>query len=161
MTPGDAGAGRAGLPLPDREPGALRFKHGITRDVVYDSTGLHLRQQLHRRIAASCAPEGAKPTTSTSCSPITTRRPTSGRWPPACRSGGRSNPGQLGAGPCQAPVPAALAALEFLPDTPERRRRWVNIAQRLGMACVFDASRDDLRVLRHAAELAQGPGTPA
>ncbi|HEY0955083.1 MAG TPA: hypothetical protein VGE36_10025, partial [Roseateles sp.] len=48
-----------------------------------------------------------------------------------------------------------------LPDDAQRRRRWVGIAQRLGMACVFDASQDDLRVLRHAAALAKADGDPA
>jgi hypothetical protein len=39
--------------FPDRQPGQLRFKHGITRDVVYEATGLHERQALHRRISAA------------------------------------------------------------------------------------------------------------
>ena len=35
----------------DERPGRLRFKHGIAREVVYESVGLHQRRTLHLRIA--------------------------------------------------------------------------------------------------------------
>ncbi|WP_409982015.1 ATP-binding protein [Roseateles sp.] len=145
--------------FPDREPGALRFKHGITRDVVYDSTGLHLRQQLHRRIAAQLRARGGE--TDNLNELLAYHDAAANEWPLAAQHAEAAGDQALASSAldrAKRQFRAALAALEFLPDTPERRRRWVNIAQRLGMACVFDASRDDLRVLRHAAELAQGLG---
>ena len=39
--------------FPGDKPGTLRFKHGITRDVVYDAVGLRQRRALHLRIAES------------------------------------------------------------------------------------------------------------
>ncbi len=143
--------------FPDREPGALRFKHGITRDVVYDSTGLHLRQQLHRRIAAQLRVRGADRDNLNEL--LAYHDAAANEWPLAAQHAEMAGDQALASSAldrAKRQFRAALAALEFLPDTPERRRRWVNIAQRLGMACVFDASRDDLRVLRHAADLARG-----
>ena len=49
--PAGARARRAGFPLPRRAAGTLRFKHGITRDVIYESVGLRARRALHLRIA--------------------------------------------------------------------------------------------------------------
>src|SRR5262249_4117263 len=40
-------------------PGTLRFKHGITRDVVYASVGLRERERLHRRIGELLELRGA------------------------------------------------------------------------------------------------------
>ncbi|MBC8058170.1 MAG: AAA family ATPase, partial [Rhizobiales bacterium] len=37
--------------FPGEQAGTLRFKHGITRDVIYAAVGLHERKALHRRIA--------------------------------------------------------------------------------------------------------------
>ena len=37
----------------DPASGGLRFKHGITRDSIYESIGLTMRRTLHRRIAAA------------------------------------------------------------------------------------------------------------
>ena len=37
----------------DAAAGGLRFKHGITRDAVYDSIGLNERQALHQRVEAA------------------------------------------------------------------------------------------------------------
>ena len=36
--------------MPRRRPGGFRFKHGITRDAVYESIGLRERQALHQRV---------------------------------------------------------------------------------------------------------------
>ncbi|MGQ3054652.1 MAG: AAA family ATPase, partial [Roseateles sp.] len=44
--------------FPDQRPGLLRFKHGITRDVVYEATGLHERQALHRQISIALSARG-------------------------------------------------------------------------------------------------------
>ena len=49
---------------------------------------------------------------------------------------------------------AALVALDQLPPSRERMLHWIRLSQRLGLACVFDASRDDLALFRRAVELA-------
>ncbi|MEO1662755.1 MAG: adenylate/guanylate cyclase domain-containing protein [Pseudomonadota bacterium] len=35
----------------EKNPGQLRFKHGLTRDAIYDVIGLHERRQIHGEIA--------------------------------------------------------------------------------------------------------------
>ena len=149
--------------FPDQRPGHLRFKHGITRDVVYEATGLHERQALHRRISAELSARGGNELHEQ----LAYHDAAANDWPAAAHHAEAAGDQALAASAldrAKKQFRAALAALEFLPDGDdqgrERRRRWVGIAQRLGMACVFDASQDDLRVLRHAAGLAQADGEP-
>jgi class 3 adenylate cyclase/tetratricopeptide (TPR) repeat protein len=145
--------------FPDQRAGYLRFKHGITRDVVYEATGLHERQALHRRISAKLAArDGAEGQLHEQ---LAYHDAAANDWPAAAQHAEAAGDQALAASAldrAKKQFRAALAALEFLPDDTERRRRWVGIAQRLGMACVFDASQDDLRVLKHAAALAQADG---
>jgi len=145
--------------FPDQAPGHLRFKHGITRDVVYDATGLHERQALHRRISAELSARGGSE--SQLHEQLAYHGAAANDWPAAARHAEAAGDLALAASAldrAKKQFRAALAALEFLPDEPALRRRWVSIAQRLGMACVFDASQDDLRVLKHAASLAAADG---
>lgn len=145
--------------FPDQRPGHLRFKHGITRDVVYEATGLHDRQALHRQISVELAARGG----SELHEQLAYHDAAANNWPAAAHHAEAAGDQALAASAldrAKKQFRAALAALEFLPDGAERQRRWVGIAQRLGMACVFDASQDDLRVLKHAAALAQADGDP-
>ncbi|RZL40517.1 MAG: hypothetical protein EOP35_00575 [Rubrivivax sp.] len=148
--------------FPDQNPGHLRFKHGITRDVVYYATGLHERQALHRRISAELLARGGAE--DQLHEQLAYHDAAANDWPAAARHAEAAGDQALVASAldrAKKQFRAALAALEFLPDDGGEslaRRRWINIAQRLGMACVFDASQDDLRVLRHAAALAAAEG---
>lgn len=154
--------------FPDQHPGHLRFKHGITRDVVYEATGLHDRQALHRRISRELGARGGGE--DQLHEQLAYHDAAAHDWPAAARHAEAAGDQALAASAldrAKKQYRAALAALEFLqgPDeddatSRERRRRWIGIAQRLGMACVFDASQDDLRVLRHAAALAHEDGEP-
>ena len=147
--------------FPDQRPGHLRFKHGITRDVVYEATGLHERQALHRRISFELASHGGPD--GQLHEQLAYHDAAANDWPAAAHHAESAGDQALAASAldrAKKQFRAALAALEFLPDGVDRRRRWVHIAQRLGMACVFDASQDDLRVLKHAASLAQADGDP-
>ncbi|MDR7299653.1 class 3 adenylate cyclase [Pelomonas aquatica] len=154
--------------FPDQTPGHLRFKHGITRDVIYEATGLHERQALHRHISAQLSARGGA--AGQLHEQLAYHDAAANDWPAAAHHAEAAGDQALVASAldrAKKQFRAALAALEFL-QTPEeddgqareRRRRWVGIAQRLGMACVFDASQDDLRVLKHAAALAQADGEP-
>jgi class 3 adenylate cyclase len=149
--------------FPDQQPGQLRFKHGITRDVVYEATGLHERQALHRRISAELSARGGNE--AALHEQLAYHDAAANDWPAAAHHAEAAGDQALATSAldrAKKQYRAALAALEFLPDGDDegraRRRRWIAIAQRLGMACVFDASQDDLRVLRHAAALAQAEG---
>ncbi len=48
----------ADLLFPTDTPGEWRFKHGLTREIVYDLVGLRQRQTLHKQIAAAISASG-------------------------------------------------------------------------------------------------------
>jgi class 3 adenylate cyclase/tetratricopeptide (TPR) repeat protein len=144
------------LIFPGEQSGTLRFKHGIARDVIYDSVGLHQRNALHKRIADTLrehGPSGAQEEV----------------WEllayhyGACRQVAEAAQYAEAAGDkaaaasaldrAQIQYGAALTALD--PDaSPENYGRWMSIVQRLALACVFDPSRKQLEFLRRAVVLA-------
>lgn len=150
--------------FPDRRAGFLRFKHGITRDVVYESIGWHERQSMHRHVAAELRSQIDS----------TPRQPTdellayhggaAGQWEEAVFHAERAGDQALASSAldrAKKQYRAALVALEHQPASAALDAHWVSIAQRFGLACVFDASRADLRVLQHAAKLALAGGDAA
>lgn len=149
--------------FPAEQPGLLRFKHGITRDVIYDSTGLHERQALHRHITAELRAQlvlgGQEPAHEL----LAYHGGAAGQWQDAAHHAEQAGDQALASSAldrAKKQYRAALAALEHLPPSEEVHQRWIAIAHRFGMACVFDASRADLRVLQHATGLAALSGDP-
>ena len=142
--------------FPDQRAGHLRFKHGITRDIVYEAIGLHERQQMHRRIAAELRANDAQVAAHEL---LAYHDGAAGDWAKAFEHAQQAGDQALAVPSldrAKKQYRAALAALEHLAGDDHYRQRWINVAYRFGMACVFDASRADLRVLQHAAELARG-----
>jgi class 3 adenylate cyclase/tetratricopeptide (TPR) repeat protein len=144
------------LIFPGEQSGTLRFKHGIARDVIYDSVGLHQRNALHKRIADTLrehGPSGAQEEV----------------WEllayhyGACRQVVEAAQYAEAAGDKAAAASAldraqiqygvALTALD--PDaSQENYERWMSIVQRLALASVFDPSRNQLEFLQRAVVLA-------
>jgi len=150
--------------FPAERPGLLRFKHGITRDVIYESTGLHERQALHRHITAELRAQMVQSQLEPAHELLAYHGGAAGHWQDAAHHAEMAGDQALAASAldrAKKQYRAALAALEHLPPGREVELRWIAIAQRFGMACVFDASRADLRVLRHAAGLARQSGDAA
>ncbi|WP_083748531.1 adenylate/guanylate cyclase domain-containing protein [Pelomonas sp. KK5] len=147
--------------FPDSRPGYLRFKHGITRDIVYEAIGLHERQAMHRQIAAELR---ADPAHAAAHELLAYHDGAAGDWASAAHHAEQAGDQALAVSAldrAKKQYRAALAALEHQAADENYRLRWIGIAQRFGMACVFDASRADLRVLQHAAELARSSEDPA
>ena len=137
------------------DSGNLRFKHGITREVIYQSVGLREREQTHLRIAELLRERcveggrddlfeplvyhyraGAKPdlAADTPSAPVTRhwRQP---RW--------------------TARELSTCTALDLLELSDETYPRWISIVQRLGLACVYDPARDQLPIFLRAVALAE------
>ena len=148
--------------FPDRE-GMLRFKHGLTRDVIYESVGLRERRSLHLQIAEAL-----------------TRHAENGHEQPhealAYHFGGAGHPAKaskhaVAAGDIAATMSvldraktlyhAALTRLDETEPDDTLATRWLDIANKLGLICVFDASRKDLPVFERGLELARRRGDPA
>ena len=141
--------------------GMFRFKHGITRDVVYQSIGLIQRRALHRRIAEI----------------LEKFRTVEGREEPyealAYHYAGcadhleASRYAELAGDRAMASAAldlarqqyaAALASLDQLEPTPERRRRWLAISTRRAFAGIFSPAPEQLEMLGQAAEYARELG---
>jgi class 3 adenylate cyclase len=150
--------------FPDRRAGFLRFKHGLTRDVVYESIGWHERQAMHRRIATELRAQVGNTPRQATDELLAYHHAAAGEWEAAALHAERAGDQALATSAldrAKKQYRAALAALEQLPGNEGFHTRWVSIAQRFGIACVFDASKADQRLLQHAANLAQQSGDAA
>jgi class 3 adenylate cyclase/tetratricopeptide (TPR) repeat protein len=142
--------------FPGERDGTLRFKHGITRDAIYDSVGLRERRALHLHIAEALR-----------------ARPDHGEEEPyealAYHYGAGGDAAATAhyaelAGDkaftvsaldrAQVQYRAALGALDRLPEADETSSRWGRIAQKFARAGVFDPSRDQLPIFERAVEMA-------
>jgi class 3 adenylate cyclase/tetratricopeptide (TPR) repeat protein len=143
--------------FPAEVAGALRFKHGIARDVIYNSVSLRERKALHLRIAAIIESHGASSGLQEPHEPLALHYAAGGNAAQAARHAELAGDRALAVSAldrAQSQYRAALAALDQLPASGEGYRSWIQIAQRLAAACIFDPSREQLPVFRRAVELA-------
>lgn len=152
------------LLYPAEEPGALRFKHGITRDVVYTGIGLQLRRQIHRQAAALLAAGGDERAAAQVCEALAYHWKGAGEPALAARYAAMSGDKAMAASSidlAKSQYRAALELLDRLPDSAERYQGWRSLARRLGMATVYDPAGADLPLFERAVELARNHGDAA
>jgi class 3 adenylate cyclase/tetratricopeptide (TPR) repeat protein len=144
------------LIFPGEQSGTLRFKHGIARDVIYDSVGLHQRNALHKRIADTLREHGPSGAQEEAWELLAYHYGACGQVVEAAQyaeAAGDKAAAASALDRAQIQYGAALTALD--PDaSQENYERWMSIAQRIALACVFDPSRDQLEFLRRAVVLA-------
>lgn len=144
------------LIFPGEQPGTLRFKHGIARDVIYDSVGLRQRNALHKRIADTLKEHGPSGTQEEAWELLAYHYGACGQVVEAAQyaeAAGDKAAAASALDRAQIQYGAALTALD--PDaSQESYERWMSIAQRLGIACVYDPSRGHIEFMRRAAALA-------
>jgi class 3 adenylate cyclase/tetratricopeptide (TPR) repeat protein len=149
--------------FPDETPGWLRFKHGITRDVIYDSVGLHPRRALHLRIAESLLGH-ASGSEAEPFEALAYHYGAGAQHAEAARYAELAGDKAMAAAAldrAQTQYRAALASLDMLEPSPANRQKRNLIVQRFGMACIFDPAKDQLEVLHRAVELASAHDDPA
>lgn len=142
---------------PGDRPGTLRFKHGLTREVIYESVGLHERRQLHLRIAEALRDEAGRGAEEEPVEALALHYGAAGAVDETAHFAERAGDKALAASAldrAQAHYRAALAAIERLETTPKNEARWTRIAGQLGLASVFDPAHDQLPVFERAAERA-------
>lgn len=147
--------------FPGERAGTLRFKHGITRDVIYDSVGLHARQRLHLRIAGALQRHSAEAAQDEALEALAYHFDAGGDSTQAAHYAELAGDKALAASAldrARAQYRAALAALDRMPLLAADARRWIAIMQRLGMVCVFDPSRSELALSERAVRLAEQYG---
>lgn len=143
--------------FPGEAAGTLRFKHGIARDVIYDSVGLRERRALHLKIAESLREQGSASGGEELYEALAYHYGAGGQATEAAQYAELAGDKAMAASAldrAQTQYRAALAALDLLEPSEAVYRRWSQVAQRFGLACVFDPARDHVEVLRRAAELA-------
>lgn len=150
--------------FPGERAGTLRFKHGITRDIIYESVGLHVRQELHLRVAEAMQARSAVESQDEALEALAWHFDAGGDVVQAARYAEMAGDRALAASAldrARALYRVTLAALDRLPQAPEVALRWVDIVQRLARVCVFDPVRSELALYVRAVELAERYGDVA
>lgn len=146
------------LLFPSEDAGVLRFKHGITRDVVYGALGLQARRQAHRQVVALLAEPGDAAAEAQACEALAYHCSGAGDFARAARCAALAGDKAMAASSidrAKAQYRAALELMERLEPSPELYQAWRSVVRRLGLATVFDASRTDARWFERAAVLAR------
>ena len=152
----------ADLIYPGEQPGTLRFKHGITRDVIYETVGLHQRQRLHLQIADAL--KGHDPDGDQHVEALAYHCAAARDYPSAADYADRAGDKAMSASAldrARSQYMAALGAMDALtPVTVELELRWCAVAQKLAMACVFDplALPDGVSLFERALAFARHTG---
>ena len=146
------------LVFPGERGGTLRFKHGITRDVVYGAVGLQKRRAMHRRIAQLIQDRTEPGAEAENCEALAYHHAGAAEFEPAARHAEAAGDKAMAASSidrAKTQYTAALQMLERLPATAERYQSWRSIVRRLGLASVFDPARGDLEIFQRAVALAR------
>jgi len=153
------------LIFPAERPGWLRFKHGITREVVYEAVGLQERLALHQQVANALGAGGGTAVPEESFESLAYHCAAGGLPDRAARYAELAGD-KAAAAPAldraRAQYAAALEALDAQgPKTREDELRWCAVAEKLGMACVFDplAISDGVGLFERGLALARHSGS--
>ncbi|HJV70330.1 ATP-binding protein [Ideonella sp.] len=153
------------LIFPAEQPGWLRFKHGVTRDVVYEGIALEQRTALHRRVAEALAPAAGKTPPEEFVETLAYHCGAGALHEDAARYAewaGDKAAAAAALDRARSQYTAALQALDALePHTDAQCLRWCAVAEKLGMACVFDplALGDGLGLFERGLALARAGGS--
>ncbi len=147
---------------PGDVPGTLRFKHGMTRDAIYRTIGLAERRELHGRIVQALLASGGGDDQLEALAYHYGEGGDVAREVHYATLAGDRALAISALDRAQAQYRAALGALERLsktskPDDAYAAQR-THILRRFGLACVVDPARDQLPVLKSAAEDARMNG---
>ncbi|MGE0623748.1 MAG: AAA family ATPase [Pseudomonadales bacterium] len=140
--------------------GTVRFKHGITRDVVLDSLNRYERQALHLQVAEVIESrfKGAyrDPLLETLAYHYGETREY-GRAADYAEAAGDKALAASAMDRARRQFQAALKALDRLNED-EVYERWMSVSKRLAMACLFDAEPAQCIIYQRAIELARSHG---
>lgn len=142
--------------------GGFRFKHGLTRDVIYESVGLHTRRALHLRVAQALLARAGNPAEPP-------HEALASHFRAAERPLQAAHHAEV-AGDRAAAISVldrarslyhlALTELDKADPGGEHTARWLAISDRLGLVSVFDGARADLPVFERGVERARALGDP-
>jgi len=117
----------------------VRFRHGLTRDAVYESVSLHERRALHRRATRALAATEATPSTLES---LAYHARAAGLWDEAAEYAERAARQAMTVFAMDVARRHCQAALDALLRSglgeASKIRRWCLLVHELGMTCIFD-----------------------
>jgi class 3 adenylate cyclase/tetratricopeptide (TPR) repeat protein len=141
---------------PSETPGMLRFKHGLTRDAIYEKVGKKERRDLHLRVVAAlraaAATEADEP-----CEALAYHYGAGGDAARAAHYAERAGDVAMALSAldrAQAQYRAALTSLDSLEQTNDAVTRANAIVRKFGLACMLDPARDQLAVFLRASAAA-------
>jgi class 3 adenylate cyclase/tetratricopeptide (TPR) repeat protein len=142
-------------------PGLYRFKHGIAREVVYESVRIGERRATHAAIAANLHEHTDTEKLEDRAEALAYHYQHSGDFERAAELSELAGDKALTTSAldrARHQYATALHALELLGPSPERKQRFLAIAGRWGRACVYSPSRDQLALLERALTYAEEIG---
>jgi hypothetical protein len=142
--------------------GGFRFKHGLTRDVIYESVGLHARRALHLRVAQTLLARTAR-TAETPHEALATHFRAADRPLDAAfhaEAAGDRAAAMSVLDRARSLYHLALTELDKADADGQQATRWLAISDRLGLVSVFDGARADLPVFERGVERARALGDP-
>jgi class 3 adenylate cyclase/tetratricopeptide (TPR) repeat protein len=161
LLPRLAALGGEDLIYPSDNAGSYHFKHGLTREVVYESVLIAERRLLHAQVAELIERAAAESgETMATAEALAYHFRNSGDLARAARyaesAGDQAMVVTALDRACQHYL-AAMAAFDAMPPTPETRKRWLSLSSKWGLPYVFSPVKSQLHVLdtavRYAAEL--------
>ncbi|WP_395702552.1 ATP-binding protein [Aquabacterium sp.] len=150
--------------FPGERAGTLRFKHGVTRDVVYASIGLLQRQLLHLRVAVALMQHAARDGVPEDVEALALHFGAGGDPVLEAQYAERAGDHALAVSAldrARSHYRTALAALDRGELEGDAALRWADIVERLCMVCMFDPERSQIGLAERALALVERWGDPA
>jgi class 3 adenylate cyclase/tetratricopeptide (TPR) repeat protein len=152
---------REGFLFNDEHEENLRFRHGIVREVAYDSVRVRERRRLHDEVARVLEKTFAGVALADHYEALASHHAAAGNAALALEfaelSGDKATASSA-LDRARAQYGAALSQLEQLDSTPELVKRRFRLVSKWAAACVFSPSREQLKVLTRALEIAEQSG---
>lgn len=150
--------------FPSEPASTLRFKHGITRDAIYNAVGLHQRRAIHMRAADALLAQDPSFVHENSYEALAHHYYGGGEFAAAARFAELAAAKAMAAAAldrARVHYRTTLSALDQLGiGTREVQLKWCQVVQQLGFACVFDplGLQDELALFERGVTLAQACG---
>ena len=136
--------------FPEKNPGQLRFKHGLTRDAIYDVIGLHERRQIHGEIAKVLSQLPNPSEDITQNAQLAYHYGNSGQFERAIEHAIRAGETALLRSSLDKAQQHFQFAFELIERMGDYDRRARTIIHKYGLACIVDPSWEQLKVLEQA-----------
>lgn len=143
---------------PGEFEGTLQFKHGITRDAIYNIVGLATRKLLHAHVVEALDQYRLTGGAADLLELLAYHCGASDQWPRAfgyAMAAGDRAMAAAALDRAQAQYRAAFTAIAACTELPDRAREIARMVRRYGLSCVVDPAPDQIEVLEAMAELAR------